>query len=163
VLILALIFMVVTAIIVTGLAAWAGNDIKNIGNLKAGRSSLFAADGVTQDAIWNVRFSYAPSGSGYCSNTPWGSPFSIDGENIYVTCTTTTNESNAASRVVVFSAYPLSQCTSAGCSGNPFLQAQVTFEDFSNLNRNDCSPAGHQTTCGFGMSLNSWVVQPGLT
>ena len=39
VLVLAVIFMVVTAMIVTGLAAWSGNDIQNVGNLKTARSA----------------------------------------------------------------------------------------------------------------------------
>ena len=61
VLILALIFMVVTSLIVTGLAAFAGNDINNIGNIKThSRSALYAADGAVQTATWNIRFAAYP-------------------------------------------------------------------------------------------------------
>jgi hypothetical protein len=184
VLLLALIFMVVTALIVTGLAAWSGNDIKNIGNIKSGRSALYAADGAVQTAIWNVRYAYPPGISNGTSTTPWTgfcpsftgagtNPMSLDGWSIDVTCSMVVNEgSSPNSRTVTLSAYPAypSRCNGSGCNGNPLVTAQVQFNDFSSLLANSC-PVDNAatwtyeptTSCGTGEVVVSWVVQPGLT
>jgi hypothetical protein len=149
VLILALIFAVVTAMIVGALAAWTSNDIKNIGNLRSSRSMLSAADGATQAAMGNIRYVYWTSGS--C-----GGPFTINTWTFTVTCTLSSpvNEGSINSRVVTVNAF---------LSGNPkaVLQAQVTYDDFASppSDKNDCNTAT-PTTCGTGMTVNSWVVQP---
>jgi hypothetical protein len=183
VLVLALVFMVVTALVVTGLAAWSGNDIKNIGNIKSGRSALYAADGAVQTAIWNVRYAYPPGISNGKSATPWtgfcpsfGSgagtnPMTVDGWSIDVTCSVTVNEgSSPNSRTATFSAYPASRCNGSGCGGNSLVTAQVQFNDFSSLLVNTCPVENSATwtnepttSCGTGAITVSWVVQPGLT
>ena len=167
VLILALIFMVVTALIVTGLTAWSGNDIRNVGNLKTGRSALYASDAATQAAIWNIRYSYPSSATpGFCPSSSGTNthPLVLDNESIDVFCNfTSINEGSTASRVVNVSAYPAAQCGATSCNGIPFVQAEVTFNDFSSLDSNDCKPAGNQTTCGTGQTVIFWEVQHGLT
>jgi hypothetical protein len=148
-LILALIFAVVTALIVAALAAWTSNDLKNIANLKSSRSMLSAADGATQAAMGGIRYVYWTSGS--C-----GGPFTINNWDFTVTCTLSSiDEGSINSRVVIVNTF---------LSGNPkaVLQAQVTFNDFASppSDKNDCNTAPTPTTCGTGMTVNSWVVQP---
>ena len=149
ILLLALIFTVLTAMIVGALATWTTNDIRNIGNLKSSRSMLSSADGATQAAIGSIRYVYWTSGS--C-----GGPFTINNWNFSVTCTAmSVNEGSINSRVVNVSTF---------VSGNPkaIIQTQISFNDFASApsDKNDCSTSPTPTTCGTGMSVNSWVVQP---
>ena len=188
ILVLALIFMVASSLVVTGLAAWSGNDIMNIGTLKNARITVYSADYAIQDTISNIRYSYpaSPSG-GFGSNcTPVVQPsqpqaFKLDDPNdpnpqIAVTCGTFSFSDNDQSRTVTLSAYPYSDFCAAGntwqlCSATdkPFVQATVVFDDVNTFNNgsstaNDCkSTASPQTTCGLGLTIQSWVVQPGLT
>lgn len=171
-LVLALIFMVVTALVVVSLTAWEGNNIRDIGSLKYGRSALYSSDGALQVAIANTRYTYPSSTSGFCSNTPSQAstnPFTIDGVAVAVWCTTTFNPSTCPSGVGVctrqetLSAYPAAQCTSASCSGNWYVQAVVYFDDFSSSSVNDCTVSGAQTTCGSTMTVYSWIVESSVT
>jgi hypothetical protein len=96
-----------------------------------------------------MRYTYATT----CS----GTPYTLNGQSIVVTCTTTTNPASNASRVVTFTASP------QGHGGTTLISAQVTYDDFSSsFNKNDCnSSTPSPTTCGAGMTINSWVVKPG--
>jgi hypothetical protein len=165
VLLLALAFMVAAALLVTGLTVWAGNDINNIGNFKTGRSALYAAGGAVQTATWNVRYNYQATGNEFCPSSDPGTgtdPFTTLNPQIDVWCSVTTNEGSSSSRVVTFSAYPASRCSATTCSGQPYVQSEVTFNDFSSTNVNDCS-SSITTTCGSGETVDTWVVQPGLS
>ena len=186
VLVLALMFMVVTGLIVTGLTAWSGNDITNIGNLKLARITVYTADSAIQDAISNMRYSYPSSpfgGFAPSCTSPTPQPFALDDPNdpnpqITVQCGRITGSpASSQSRKVTLSAYPSSDfCQGGGgswalcnSSDQPYVQATVAFDDiFSGSNgsssSNDCtSPTSAQTTCGLGMTVLSWVVKPGLT
>jgi hypothetical protein len=81
----------------------------------------------------------------------------LNGASIVVTCTTTTNPASSASRVVTFTASP------QGHSGTKLISAQVTYDDFSSsFNTNDCvASTPSPRTCGSGMTVNSWVLNPG--
>jgi hypothetical protein len=164
VLVLALIFAVLSAMIVGALATWTANDLKNVGNFKTSRSMLSVADSAMQTAISSIRYSYPASTSGFCSSGT--DPYSLNNWNVDVTCTTTVNQASSASRIVTISAYPQSAfCGATLCNAGtkPLIQAQVTFDDISGYPKytNDClSTTSPQTTCGFGMTVNSWVVQP---
>lgn len=148
ILVLALVFALVTAVVVGTLATWTSNDIRNIANLKSSRSMLSAADGATQAAMGSIRYVYWTSGS--C-----GGPFTINTWNFTVTCTlTSVDEGSINSRVVTVSTF---------LNGNlKVLQAQVTYNDFASppSDKNDCSTSPTPTTCGTGMTVNSWVVEP---
>lgn len=167
VLILALLFMVVTALVVTSLAAWEGTNINDIGAVKSGRSALYASNGAVQVAIANTRYSY-PSSTALqlCPNSSaqYGTdPFTIDGVSVVVTCQTNLNPACPSSvgictREETLTAYPAAQCTSTSCSGNDDVQAVVYFDDFSSSSADDCNPMGAQTTCGSSMSVYSWIV-----
>ena len=167
VLLLALIFMVVTALIITSLAAWSGNDISNVGHLKSGRSVIYTSDAAIQVAISDLRYAYQSSSSnGYCPNTPSGNPYSLNGQKVYATCAIVVSGGMGNQDIEVdlnVAVYPSPLCPSDYTSCNhPYVQAQVAFIPFDNSNTNSCTPTS-QSTCGFGMTVKSWVVQPGLS
>ena len=161
ILVLALIFLVTVGLIVTALLQWSSNDLKNTSNFKAGRSVVYAAGGATEAAIWSARYSFT-SGIPPVACPGTGSSISIGGQAIEVWCSTVsnTNPPSAATRVVTLSACPANTPVST-CTGNPNVQAVVTFDDYSNANpnANNCLQGKPQTTCGTGMTLNSWVVR----
>jgi hypothetical protein len=87
-------------VVVVSLTAWEGNNIRDIGSLKYGRSALYSSDGALQVAIANTRYTYPSSTSGFCSNTSSQAstnPFTIDGVAVAVWCTTTFNPSTCPS------------------------------------------------------------------
>jgi hypothetical protein len=142
-------FIVVAGGIIGSLALASGNDIMNIGNFKTSRASLNAAEGATQAQMNAMRYVYA--------TTCPGTPYSLDGASISVTCTATVNPASSATRVVRFTASP------QGHSGTKLISAQVTYDDYSSsFNTNDCLASNPSpTTCGAGMTVNSWVINPG--
>jgi Tfp pilus assembly protein PilX len=149
VLILALMFMLVVGLTVGALATASANDIDNTGVFKRARSSLSAAEGAIQTQMSIMRHAYATT----CPATP----YALDGMSIVVTCTATVNPASSASRVINFTASP------QGLSSKDLISAQVTYDDFSSVfNTNDClASTPSPTTCGSGMTVNSWVVTPG--
>jgi hypothetical protein len=182
ILVLALIFMVVTALVVTGLLAFSGNDILNAGNLQSARSAAYASDGAIQVAMWNMRYTFPTSAqqttAGFCPN-PSGQPSTntnsfkpinngtqpLDGQPIIVWCGPVTV--GAQTRSVTFYAYPPSQCQSS-CTGQAYIQAHVVYNDLggtqsgSNNMEYKCS-SSTTDTCGTGMTVDSWIVEPGLS
>ena len=149
VLVLALVFTMVVSVVVGSLALASANDILNIANFKTSRSTLAAAEGAVQAQIGAMRYVYA--------TTCPGKPYTLDGASIVVTCTATVNPGSSASRVVTFTASPQGQ------SSVTLISAQVTYDDYSSsFNKNDClASTPSPTTCGAGMTVNSWVLNPG--
>jgi hypothetical protein len=149
VLILALLFTLIVGLTVGALATWSANDIHNIGNFKATRGTLSAAEGAMQAQMSTMRYAYA--------TTCPGSPYTLNGVSIVVTCTATANPASSASRVVNLTASPQGQASKV------LIAAQVTYDDFSSVfNKNDClASTPSPTTCGSGMTVNSWVIAPG--
>jgi hypothetical protein len=169
ILVLALIFMVVAALLITGLAAWESNDINNIGTLKSDRTTLYAADGAIQVAIANTRYVYPSTTTpGFCPNPkgPSTDPFTVDGQSINVWCAQSVNPTNcpisACTRIETLSAFPQSQCMTTPCSGNPYVLAEVIFDDNTSASSgssfNDCNLSGAKTTCGSTMTVYSYTV-----
>jgi hypothetical protein len=147
-LVLALVFTAVIGVIVGSFAMASGNDILNIGNFKTSRASLSAAEGATQAQMSAMRYTYA--------TTCPGTPYTLNGVSIVVSCSTTVSPASSASRVVTFTASPL------GHSSNVLITALVTYNDFSSsFDKNDClASTPSPTTCGAAMTVNSWVVAP---
>jgi hypothetical protein len=164
VLVLALVFVVAVSLVVAGIVTWSGNDIKNAVNFKTARTELYAADGATQVAIWNIRYVFPASQTpGFCAGGT--DPFTINGEAIDVWCNITSlSPASSKSRVVVLTAFLAGQCGSTSCTGNPFVRAQVTFDDISPTTlSNQCTSTTVQSSCGSSMSVDSWIVQPAQT
>jgi hypothetical protein len=167
ILVLALIFMVVTALLITGLTAWEGNDIKNVGALKEARTALYAADGAIQVATANTRYEFPSSTTpSFCpssSSQPSTNPFTVNGQKIVVWCVTSTDLTkcpiSACTRVETLSAFTCtSTCPTDPTQEQPYVQSEVIFDDYTAQNYNDCSPTGAQTTCGSTMTVYSNVV-----
>jgi hypothetical protein len=182
ILVLALIFMVATALLITGLTAWEGNDIKNVGSLTSARNALNAADGAIQTAIANTRYEYPSSAilsstGSFCpssgSSQPSTNPFASNGPPIVVWCKASTNLNQCpniqntlipgCSRTETLFAYPKTQCTSTSCSGAPYMESEIVFDDWSAQGNNDCSPTGTPTTCGSTMTVYSNVISESLS
>jgi hypothetical protein len=157
VLVLALVFLVTVGLIVTALLQWSSNDLNNTSNFKSGRSVVYAAGGATEAAIWSARYSLTSGTNVPCPGT--GSSIGIGGQAIEVWCTTVSNTNSAATRVVTLSTCPAGTAVST-CTASANIQAVVTVDDWSNgnPNANNCLLGKPQTTCGTGMTLDSWVV-----
>jgi hypothetical protein len=160
VLILALVFLVAVSLVVTALVTWAGNDLKNVAHFKAGRTYEYSADGATEVAIQSARYSYTaptadPTNPPACPDT--GPTVTIDGVAIDVWCSTVWVPSSFKTRTVTFSAC-LASVTASACAASPYLQAVVTFDDYSSL-RYLANSAPCTSTCGAGMTLSRWVVK----
>lgn len=173
--------MVVSSLIVVGLASFSSTDIRDVASFKNTRSVLYAAESAVQVAISNTRYTYPTSTSpGLCpanssqvstgvTSTGALVPYTLDGVNIDVGCVynTVIEGQSPNSRVYTLSAYPASDyCGAALChaTARALVQTQVWFNDWVSTasgSSNNCSTAG--ATCGTSMIIYNWVVQPGLT
>jgi hypothetical protein len=142
-------FVTVAAVLIGSLTMASGNDILNIGHFKSSRAALVAAEGATQTQMNAMRYVY--------STTCPGSPYTLNGVSVVVTCTATANPASSASRAVTFTASPQAH------RNEKLISAQVSYDDFSaSFNTNNClSSNPSPTTCGAGMTVNSWVLNPG--
>jgi hypothetical protein len=186
VLLLALLFMVLAATLIAGLASWSTNDIKNAGNLKSSRIAMYAAGSAIQVAAWNQRYTIPtatsaqmcpnqpPSGTG-TSTDPFTLPdnpaSTVLSQSVYVWCgplSTSLTASNGWTRQLTMYAYPVGSpaCTPTGAptscdtSKAPLIKAQVSFNDFDPSFNETCIPGKSGSTCGYGMTFDSWVVAP---
>jgi hypothetical protein len=164
VLVLALVFVLAIGLTVVALANMATNDTVNSTNLTGQRSVEYAADGATNIAVQNVRYSGNPYSSTPANCLPNGGSITLGGTAIWVSCTRQQfNPPNAVgvggsgvTRVINFYA-----CGTATCSStNAVLQAQITFDDYSVSNSYSCTwPGGPLSTCGTAMTVNSWILE----
>lgn len=157
-LILALIFVVVIGAVSAALLSLSGGSLLNTYNLRTQRSLEYAADGAVTAAVQAVRFTFDASTSpsfGDC--LPNGAAdVIINNVTIYVECEGTYYPDSPPTRVFTFYACTTSSCTSAG---NSVLTAQVTFDDFSAQGADNCS-VSLTSTCGTGMTVNTWSLEP---
>jgi hypothetical protein len=156
VLVLALVFMTATGMLVLGLLSWSGNDISNVAAFQQSRAVNSAANSAMETAIQEVRYS-----STTCPNT--GLSFSVNSVTIDISCSPNpeVEGGTAASRVITFTACPSTAFTVTGGVGactTPYLEAVVTYDDYSSSNQIATS-AACSTTCGATMTINSWIFQ----
>jgi hypothetical protein len=163
-LILALIFVIVSSLILLSLVTLTGNDLLNSGNLRDARAVTYAADGATDAAILATRYSdsyYTQTAAPFGNCMP-GAPASIpiDSLSMIVVCGNSTNSSlSSATRTVNF--YTCVNVAVTSCSRSlAVLTAQVQYNDFSSTGFNTYECSATQTgTCGTGMTIASWVVK----
>jgi hypothetical protein len=169
-LILALIFVLAIGLVLVALVYATGGALLNSSNLKNQRAVEYAADGATTMAAQTVRY----SGNPYCSITgtcpgltgttqtclpPTVGFVTLNGIQMKVYCSGQLwNSISGVTRVVNFFA-----CQSGTCSStNSVLQAQITFDDYPLTGSKNClfgqSPP-QVSTCGTGMTINSWVLK----
>jgi hypothetical protein len=168
VLVLALVFLLITVVIVGSLASGITNDLSNSNTFKSVRSLQYAARSATDLAIQSIRYTPLLTTTQTLNASPpsycWGSgPVSglsnVDGvPQMNVWCSTAWAPTSADTRVVTFSACSAS-LTAAQCAAQPLLQAMVTFDDYppgvSSPTTAECV-----VSCGSTMSVNSWVWNP---
>jgi hypothetical protein len=162
VLILALIYLVATGVMMMALMGWISNDLDNVSHFSASREMQQGASSTAELAIQNIRYtpllSTTTGSTSYC----WGSgPSSeladIDGNSFDAWCSTQWNPTSAATRVVTISVCQASVSESSCVSSTPFLQVQVTFDDYP---PGGAAPVQGPCTdwgwCGEGMTVDSW-------
>jgi hypothetical protein len=173
ILIFALIFLVAVGGVVGSLASWATNDLNNTSAFTNSRTLQYAVSGAVDTAMQNIRYTPLLS-STQNANPPvpcWGSASSssvtINGSNVDVWCSTVWTPSSPNTRVVTFSACPVTAAQAGqsastlatSCAANPNLEAVVTFGDYpsgtSAPNTAECV-----VYCGTSMTVNSWIWSP---
>jgi hypothetical protein len=163
VLILAMVFMIGAGMAIMSLLGLSGNDLLNTSNLNTVRSVDYAAGGATEVAIWNTRYSYtaATASPVQCGGT--NPSVAINGQYFEDWCSTVSNPGTSNTRVVSLSACPVTAANAsvglASICTHPSLQAVVTFNDYNDLNVDQCQSIFIQGSCGTGMTLDSWIVK----
>lgn len=160
-LILALVFMIVSSLIVLSLSSLATNDLNNASKFKLAQSRQSTADSAVELAIEKVRYNFMPqtlnaSPPQSCWNsdsTP--SQVSLNNQNIDVWCSTRWAPLSTKTRVVTFFACQ-STVTAAQCGTTPLLDVVVTFDDYPSPIE-PISTAQCTSTCGESMDINSWI------
>lgn len=176
VLILALVFLIAVGGVISALATWGMNDLKNTGQFTSARTLQYGASSATEVAIQSIRYAplwstqtapnATPSQPTFCWGSGPMSDLNIDGEDVAVWCSTVWTPLSANTRTVTFSACPVtaseegaqtdSQIASS-CASNPTLQANVTFGDYP-ANQVSAPTTGEcQVYCGTTMTVNSWL------
>jgi hypothetical protein len=119
ILILALIFLVVVGGVVGSLASWATNDLKNTTQFTSARTEQYAVSSAAQTAVQNIRYTpllstdQTPSASpSYCWGAGPTSELTLDNETVAVWCSTVWTPTSASTRVVTFSACPVTSAES---------------------------------------------------
>jgi hypothetical protein len=165
VLILALIFVIVVTLSILGLITFGGTGILNATNLQGERSLEFAADGATTAAIQAVRYSYNTFNQtseqdclpdGPVLTMPDNQTMTINHIAMTVDCSEAPPPlPSSINRVVIFDA-----CQNAPCiASNSVVVATVYFDDTAPSDAYDCSAATNSSTCGSGLTIDSWVVE----
>jgi hypothetical protein len=186
-LILALVFTVAVSLIVTGLADWALNNLRNTSSFTSQRLLQNAASSATELAVQNIRYTPLLTTSQTLDASPpsycWGSgpvselPISefssqpIGGNTeMAVWCSTAWNPVSANTRVVTLSTCPTNITSSAtgtaiaaaatSCSLKPELQGVVTFDDYPSGFASAPDPNTCTVYCGTDQTVNNWVWNP---
>jgi len=178
-LILAIVFLTVVSVIGASLSLWATNNLNNTSKFGSALTLQSASNSVTLLAMQDVRYNFTAATLNALTPQPcWlsaSAPVSeqqFDGQYVAVWCSTQWSPLSSATRVVTFSACAeplflpgttstvINQAATV-CAANPFLQAQVQFDDFpSTIGASNCSPQGN-STCGTTFTVLSWAF--GLT
>jgi hypothetical protein len=171
-LILALVFILAVGLVLVALVYATGGALLNSSNLRNQRAVEYAADGATTMAAQGVRYSGNPfcsvvNGTVVCPGLT-GTPqtclpnvnaVTINGISMRVFCSGQIWDSiSGVTRVINFFA-----CQSGTCSStNALLQAQVTYDDYPVNGPKNClynQNPPQVSTCGTGMTVNSWVLK----
>ena len=159
-LILALVYLIVGSLIVTALASWTGNDLRNTKGFQASAATLYAADGAAQLAIQAARYIDLPLGTAPC---PGADPVTIDSVTVAAFCSEQMRV--GFSRVVTVNVYidltnsgnPLTQAP----NNSPLLTTVVGYGDDetrTGAGSYVCSPTPN-SDCGLTMDVIMWKVQ----
>jgi len=156
VLVLALVFMIVIALVLLGVVTLSGNDLLNTSHLLDQQSLEYRSSGAMQVAIQTVRYTNTtfPSPPGPClsSNTPI--QIGQNSPPVYVDCTTVPHSqlptNTGVSREVNF--YACGTSSTSCSSTNYTVWATVDFVD------GPTCASGSIGACGTSESIKSWLV-----
>ena len=159
VLILALLFMVSAALLITALLAWSGTDISSVAAFQQNRALNYAANNAVETAIQNVRYeTTACPAPGISIQVPGSAASSTMTMQVWCSPSSETEAASAASRVITFSACWIVSVQAGTCTQSaPYLQAVVTFDDYV---AGDIATGNACTNhCGENETINSWVFE----
>ena len=154
VLVLALVFMIVIALVLLGVVTLAGNDLLNTSHLLDQQSLEYRSSGATQVAIQTVRYTNTVFNGGSClsSNTPI--QIGQNAPPVYVDCSTVPHNllpaDTGVSREVDF--YACGTSSTSCSSTNYTVWATVDFVD------GPTCASGSIGACGTSESIKSWLV-----
>jgi hypothetical protein len=173
ILILALLFIVAVSLIVTALATWATNDLRNTKTFTNVESLHSDASGMMKLSVQYVRYNpiieanqaanvASPVTACWGGTVPANLPKLTGGYQVAVWCSTVWNPSSSNTRVVTFYAceaftaasvpVPASVCTSPG---ETLLTEVVTFDDYPNGQTSAPNQTLCSVLCGQGETVNS--------
>lgn len=172
ILVLALIYLVVASLTVLTLASLATTSLSTSTTFLSVSQMQSAARSTTNLAIANIRYTpllgtnqtlnaSPPSycwGSGPTSSEPFsfqnGSASNVTSITMTAWCTTTWAPTSSQTRVVVIDACPASQNVFT-CESNPYLQTQVTFDDYPLGVHGGAVTTACNVYCGQGVTIDS--------
>jgi hypothetical protein len=161
-LLLALMFMVSGSLLIAGLMAWSGNDLRNVAAFKQSRTLNYAANSAIETAIANVRYTTnACPPAGLSISVPGPSTDPSQTLTIQVWCSPASPQSEqpyAASRDITFAACLNSSVIAGTCTqANPYLRAEVIYDDYVKGDIANGTPCTNH--CGENETIKSWVFQ----
>lgn len=168
-LILALIFIVVTSVIMLSLTSLATNGLNSVAQFRTPQLERSALDSAMSTAIYQQRYVVTPSSISLtgttvlCSSPVVQEPgMSSQSGTFRIWCSTfQDNGSNTQTRTVTFIACPYNY-TGAICP-SPLLVAKVNFDDYPYTGSPllpTSGPGSYCTTyCGTAETIVSWVLQ----
>ena len=156
-LVLALIFMIIIALVLLAVVTLSGNDIMNTSNLIKQQSIEYRSSGAMDIAIQTVRYTSTSFSGGSCFSSAKGVVVGSGGSTtppVYVDCTTVPPNqlpaNSGVSREIKFYACSTS---ATGCTPTNYtVSAIVDFVDGPT-----CSAASFGA-CGSSESIKSWLV-----
>lgn len=160
-LIIALVFVIATALIILALVQLTGNSLLNASNLQTDRSTNYAADGVIDGAIQTLRFDADSATTSACQDTTaeFAPSAGIDGQILSAYCTNVgiagTQSQNPPRFVTLDACPPIpSGQTLSWCVNNNVLEALVEIVD-----QHCTTPTNCTASVGYSITVQSWVVK----
>lgn len=161
-LIFAMVFLVVSGLIVISLENMAKNDLGNTPKFSSAHALQSAANSAAELALNSIRYNFTsqtlnaspPQPCWTAGPTP--SEITLNGQSVSAWCSTKWSPLSKNTRVVTIYSCK-SSLSSSLCALNPLLEAKVTFDDYPSP-MDAVSAAQCTSTCGVGMTINSWVI-----
>lgn len=153
VLVLALVFMIVIALVLVGVVTLSGNDLRNTSSLLNEQSIEYRSSGAMDIAIQTVRYTDTTFNGGSCFTSATGIQIGTNSPLMYVDCSTVPHGQLPANTGVSREVNLYACGTSGGCNSTTYtLSATVDFVDGPT-----CAPTSIGA-CGMSESIKSWLV-----
>lgn len=150
------------------LVSFASNSLAQSSKFNTATGVQYTTAGAVQLEIQNLRFSYEATNATATNCTPGNAApvsstatFALNSVNVSVFCAYVSTPSIAQSRLITMYACEEDASiyvTAANCVANPFLQVQVSFNDYTVTDKNQCTSSSNQISCGTSMNVVYWLV-----